>query len=268
MDDIIKKEDLFGDIYKAFILCEYTRELDLIKRLIKIAEDGLQKKNIKETWSFEGVCYSIAKSILDYTKMAYDNLLLGHFHATNMINRAILENCVFLDIIINNEDYELWKYYLAHSYRSTIYKLNQEPKQRDIDTLNDFFSRYEISEDFYIKQAGQKKPYICRPYGWTYKINKEFSSVGVCKLVSEADHHGFQLMSDYSHGTAFHTKIESSISVGNMMSIFTSLYIELYRMVTLFCMDTVNDSFYDIADEMESIIYRFIDYEETLFAND
>lgn len=43
---------------------------------------------------------------------------------------------------------------------------------------------------------------------------------------------GFSLMSEYSHGTSLHTKIGSSIFVEFVMSMFVSLYIELYRMVT------------------------------------
>lgn len=268
MKDIIDKENLFGDEYKAFILCEYTRELDLIKQLIHVAEDGIEGQVIENTWSFEGVCYEFAKTIADYSKMAYDNILLGHFHATNMINRAILENCVLLDVIVNNEEYELWKYYLAHSYRSTIYKPNTMPKQRDIDSLNDYYKRLNISEEFYKKQPGEKSAYICRPYGWTYKINKTFSFAGVCKLVGDAEYHGFRLMSDYSHGTSFYTKLGSSIFVEQVMSMFVNLYIELYRMVTLFCWDTVDDSFDDISEEFENIFYRFIEHEETVYGED
>ena len=33
MKDIIDKDNLFGDEYNAFILCEYPRELELIKKL-------------------------------------------------------------------------------------------------------------------------------------------------------------------------------------------------------------------------------------------
>ena len=159
MKDTIDKENLFGDEYNAFILCEYPRELELIKRLIYVTEAGIEKQIIEDTWSFEGVCYSFAKTIVDYSKMAYDNLLLGHFHATNMINRAILENCVLLDIIVNHDEHELWKYYLVHSYRSTIYEPNITPKQRDIDSLNDYYVRFNISEDFYKKQGCRNLEY-------------------------------------------------------------------------------------------------------------
>lgn len=265
MKDIIDKENLFGNKYNAFVLCEYTRELELIKQLIHVAEKGIEGQYIENTWSFEGVCYSFAKTIVDYSKMAYDNLLLGHFHATNMINRAILENCVLLDIIVSYDEYELWKYYLVHSFRSTIYKSNKMPNQRDMDFLNEIYQSLNINEEFYKKEPGGKMAYICRPYGWTYKINNTFSFAGVCKLVGDAEYHGFQLMSEYSHGTSFYTKLGSSIFVEQMMNMFVSLYIELYRMVTLFCWDTVDDCFDVIVEELEDIFYRFIEPEETVY---
>ena len=74
------------------------------------------------------------------------------------------------------------------------------------------------------------------------------------------------MMSDYSHGTSFHTKLHSSVFVGDMMTMFVNLYIELYRMVTLYCIDTIDDSFYEITEKLESIFQRFIEYEETIFA--
>lgn len=268
MKDIINTEDIFGDKYNAFILCEYPRELELIKRFICVAEEGLEKQEIKDMWSFKGVCYTFAKTIVDYSKMAYDNVLLGHFHATNMINRAILENCVLLDIIVNNNEYELWKYYLVYSYRSAIYKSKSAPKQSDVEVLKDLYLRFNISDDFYKKQEGEKKSFICRPYGWTYKINTEFSFAGVCKLVGSAEYHGFQLMSEYSHGTSLYTKIGSSVFIEQVMSMFVSLYIELYRMVTLFCNDTVDDCFDEIAEELEEIFYRFIRHEEEIYGID
>ena len=87
--------------------------------------------------------------------MAYDNVLLGHFHTVNMINRAILENLVCLDIIVNNKD--LWKYYWAYSYRSTIYKSKRTPTQKELDMLHSLYKKLDIQEDFYTKQPGRKK---------------------------------------------------------------------------------------------------------------
>ena len=266
--DFIDRKNLYGNQYNACALCEYTRELELIKRLIDVAEEAVETQVVTDSWSFDGVCHSFAKTIVEYSKAAYDNVLLGNFHAVNMICRAILENCVFLEILIDHLDVELWKYYLVYSLRSAIYKAGRTPRQRDLDNLQEMYQHFEIDDDFYIKQGDRKRAYIQEPYGWTYKINpkKRFNFEGVCKLIDyEAGHHGFQMMSDYSHGTSFHMKMHSSVFVGDMMTMFVNLYIELYRMVTLYCWDTADDCFEEITEEIENIFHRFIEYEETHF---
>ncbi len=266
--DFIDKDNLYGNQYNAFALCEYPRELYLIKRLIDVAEQGVEKQVVESTWSFAGVCHSFATTIVDYSKAAYDNVLLGHFHAVNMISRAILENCIFLDIIINNDELELWKYYLVYSFRTTIFKAGRPPRQKDLDNLHEMYQHYGIDDEFYTKQDGRKKAYIREPYGWTYKINhnKQFTFENICNLIDcDAEYHGFQMMSDYSHGTSLYMKIHSSVFIGDMMTMFVNLYVELYRMVTLYCWDTVDDSFDEISEELEAIFYRFIDYEEKVY---
>lgn len=266
--DFIDKDNLYGDKYNAFSLCEYTRELILTKRLIDVAADGVEKQTPISTWSFEGVCHSFAKTIVDYSKMAFDNVLLGHFHAVNMISRSILENCILLDILINNAEYDLWKYYLVYSYRATIYKAGRTPSEDEKNRLQEMYCDYGIDEDFYTKQEENKKAYIREKYGWTYKVNpsKKFSFDHICKIVGgDAEYHGFQMMSDYSHGTSLYMKMHSSVFVGDMMTMFVNLYIELYRMVTLYCIDTVDESFDEITEDLESIFYRYINYEEEHF---
>lgn len=136
----INKRNLYGNEDNACALCEYQREVKLIKRLINISEKAVEQQTVESTESKEGICHSFAKTIIDYSKMAYDNVILGNFHAVKMINRSILENVVFLDIITNND--ELWKYYLVYSYRNTIYKLNRIPTQNELDVLTMFIDMY------------------------------------------------------------------------------------------------------------------------------
>ena len=263
--NIINKRNLYGNEENACALCEYQREVKLIKKLINISDSAINKTIIEDTWSYEGVCYSFAKSIVDYSKMAYDNVLLGHYHAVNMINRAILENLVCLDIIINNKD--LWKYYLAYSYRNTIYKANRKPSQRELNMLQKLYKDFDISEEFLVKQGKRKKAYIKEPYGWTYMINsnKQFTFENICRLIDgEVEYHGFSLMSDYSHGTAFYMKMQSSVLVCDMMNMFINMYISLYRMVTLYCWDIVENDFDIVAEKLENIFYRFIQGEEEM----
>ena len=267
----INKTNLYGNEYNACALCEYQREIKLIRKLINIVEKAVEKPIVESTWSYEGICHSFAQTIVDYSKMAYDNVLLGHFHTVNMINRAVLENLVCLDLIVNNDG--LWKYYWTYSYRSTIYKSKRTPTQKELDMLQSLYTDLDIHEDFYIKQPGRKRAYIQEPYGWTYKINdnKQFTFENICKLIGEegnVEYRGFQMLSDYSHGTSFYMKMHSSVFVGDMMTMFVDIYINLYRMVTIYCWDSVDEGFDDVTDELECIFHRFIQYEEEHFGKE
>ena len=96
---IVNYDGLFCDEYRAVVLCEYKSELALIRRMIEAVEESVKLQKPGNEWDYEGICYMFAKSIVDYVKMAYDNMQLGHFNVTHMIFRTALENCVCLDII-------------------------------------------------------------------------------------------------------------------------------------------------------------------------
>ena len=83
----------------------------------------------------------------------------------------------------------------------------------------------------------------------------------------DAEYHGFQLMSDYSHGTSFYMKMHSSVFVGDMMTMFLNMYMNVYRMVTLYCWDCVDEVFDDVTDELEFIFHHFIKCEEEILNN-
>ena len=92
MKDWIYTDKLFCNDYKAVVLCEYTREIFLLKELIEIVEKAVDINKNSSELSFEGICYLFAKAVVEYAKMAYDNIILGHFFATHMIVRAMIEN--------------------------------------------------------------------------------------------------------------------------------------------------------------------------------
>lgn len=259
----INKRSMYGNEYNACSLCEYQSEVKLIKRLIDIAEKAVEGQRVEEVWGHKGTCHSFAKTIVEYSKMAYDNLLMGHFYAVNMISRSVLENLVFLHIIDQND--ELWRYYLVYSYYNTIYKLDRIPTQSELDTLQELYKDYNISEEFYVKQPRRKKAYIREPYGWTYQINtnKQFTFENVCDLMdSRAEYHGFQILSEYSHGTSLYMKMCSSVFVEGMMNMLINIYISLYQMLMMYCEDTVDEEFYDVTEEIEYIFHRYLQYEE------
>ena len=265
----INKRSLYGNEYNACALYEYQREIKLLKLLINMAQKAVERQRIDSTWSYKGICHSFAKSIVEYSQMAFDNILLGHFHAVNMINRSVLENLICLILIVDNED--LWKYYWAYSYRSAIFESNRSPSQKELDMLQSLYKELDIEEDFYIKQSGRKKAYIQEQYGWTYKINdnKQFSFENICKLTGDAgdvEYRGFRMLSDYSHGTSFYMKMHSSVFIGTMMTMFMDIYINLYRMVDTYCLESVDEKFDDVTEELENIFHSFIQHEEELFS--
>ena len=152
--------------------------------------------------------------------------------------------------------------------RSTIYKCNRTPTKNELDMLQNLYKEYDIPEEFYIKQPNRKKAYIKEAYGWTYKINdnKQFTFEKICNLINGvAEYHGFKMLSDYSHGTSLYTKMHSSVFVEDMMTMFADMYINLYRMVKIYCCDSVDEEFDIVTDELENIFHRFIQYEEEPF---
>ena len=63
----INKRNLYGNEYNACALCEYQREVKLIRKSIDIAEKAVEKSGDVNTWSYEGICLSFAKTIQEYS---------------------------------------------------------------------------------------------------------------------------------------------------------------------------------------------------------
>lgn len=252
MNNWINAKDLFGNNYKAAALGEYEDILSLIKQLIEISDEAVQCRECLNFSSHNGVCYLFAKSIIDYTKMAYDNLVLGHFFATNMVIRNIVENNVCLDIILNDEKQELWKYYLVQSYRKTIIKAKGKLALECEEIFKKICLDFNISNDF-IEKENKKKAYIDLPYGWTYKINNQFSFKGLCDLVDMREYDDFKMMSEYSHGTSIYQKMGGSTGIEHIMNMLSCMYAGLCKLVAMYCREFTEDDFDIVAEEIEEI---------------
>ena len=261
MNDIVKKDYLFCDEYRALILLEYPKELKLVKSLIELAASEVEKTVPANTWSHEGICHVFAKSIADYLKMSYDNLLLGHFYSTQMIFRTIVENIVCMDVIIRHPEHDLWKYYLVQSYRSTL-KSTGVIKERDEKFFDEIYKEHNIEAEFLEKTKKNNSPrpyaYIDRDYGWTYKINSNFTFAGMCDLIDEREYKDFKHMSMYAHGTSIHLKISGFASMDNMMNMLSFYYYSLNRLVAMYCIKTIDPKFYNTVDKLERIITKYI----------
>ncbi len=262
------EDTLFHDKYREVILCEFQRELALVRQLIEIAEEGVRSKKSADTWSHEGFCHLFAKSIIDYAKMAYDNMQLGHFFATHMIFRTMIENCVCMDVIQRFPEHELWKYYLVKSYRDALKSTGDEIKADEQAFLEEMYLDHGIEEEFYTKskKKDSKKAfaYIDKDYGWTYKVHNNFTFSGLCSLIDQREYKDFKLMSMYSHGTAIHLKIGSFASMDHIFNMISFFYYILNRLVDLYCYETVDTDFDKTSRKLERIIKKYIkEYELT-----
>lgn len=223
-----------------------------------------------EISTYEGICYRFAKSIISYAKSSYDNLILGHFDIVSTIDRLLTENIVCMNVILNNVEIgkELWKYYLVYSYKQDILKSKKKITKEDNEFFKKMCKDYGIDENFLKKRKnkkGKEFAYVDLNYGRTYKVNRNFSFKGLCELVKEDDYKIFSMASLYAHGTSLYLKIGSNSNIERVFYLITSIYITLYRMVTMYCWDYVSDEFNDLAEEIESIIYKHIDYCEDLY---
>ena len=264
----INTEKIFSDQYRSTILFEYQRELVLIKQMIELVEEAVHAQTPTGTWSHEGFCHLFAKSIIDYAKMAYDNMQLGHFFATHMIFRTMIENCVCMDVIHRYPEQELWKYYLVKSYRDALKSTGDEIKADEQVFLEEMYMDHGIEEEFYTKskKKDSKKAfaYIDRDYGWTYKINSNFTFSGLCNLIDQREYRDFKLMSMYSHGTAIHLKIGSFASMDHIFNMLFFFYYILNRLADMYCYETVDTKFEKTSKKLERIIKKYIkEYEDS-----
>ena len=149
---------------------------------------------------------------------------------------------------------------MAQSFKITLNRFSRKDSQEIKESMERIYKDYNIEREFY-ETTDVKKPYIDRNYGWRYKVNKKFDFSGICELVDERDYEDFKLMSEYSHGTAFHLKIFSSTFVENMYTMLSVLYIGLYRMIMMYCDDERTEEFDDVTEDIENRIWNFIGLE-------
>lgn len=267
MKGLINKRSLFGDEYRALGLCEFQKELPIIKQLIKLAADAVKKQSTLDSCSHDGVCYMFAKSIVDYLIMAYDNFLLGHFDATQMVLRSVVENSICLNIFLSYTDHELWKYYMIQSFYEGIKIPGAKTAERNKKDFEGLCKYYEIPKEFLIKSkkngSREAYAYIDKQYGWTYPINKNFTFSGLCNLVNPRDYSDFKLMSMYSHGTSLYLKMGGMASADSIMNMCSLFYYNIYKLVTTYCPDSASARFYQLIDKLGERFDKYIqEFEE------
>ena len=269
--DIIDKDALLGNGYNALAIYECRDVLDLIGSLIIISEEYVLDNEPEKTWSHEGICFLFAKSIVYYARMAYDNMILGHFDAAKMIMRSIVENNVCLDIMQQYKDEELWKYYIVQSYKKSLTmfgrKLTDEHNKLLEEVCYDFGIEKEFLEKSKKNNSKKEYAYIDRDYGWTYKVNSNLTFSGLCDLIDANDHKDFKFMSMYSHGTTLYLKMCDGGNIESIMNMISCLYIGLYRLISNLYPECINEEFDEVVETLEDIMFDYIEYTDDIFDN-
>lgn len=248
--------ELFLNENKAFSMMEYDKELKLLKQLIILVREYLEEKEHSSLLSYEGVCYLFADSIIGYAEMAYDNMVLGHIDAANMIIRAIIENMVCLNIIMEYEEKELWKYWLTQSmYKALIpeKKYNTLKKQ---EILKEFYDNFNIEKEFLKKHPDErdKRAYIERNYGWAYKVNNnKFSFNALCDLKKEYRYTDFGWASIYTHGTSIYTKLLKSVFEEQVYNMISCLVYNLNMLASNYMKEMIGFDYVEISEELKNI---------------
>lgn len=253
MKDWIYAEKLFCDEENAADICEYEELISLLKEFIESAENAVECKRTMAWNTKEDVCFKFAEAIIRYAKMAYDNIILGHFSAVFMTIRSMVENNVCLEILFKDESRELWKYYLVQSNRNSLLNAKKVLSEEDEKMFHDVYMEYGIRKEFYEprnekKGKGKARAYIDLPYGWTYMINNRFTFKGLCELVDNRSYHEFSMMSEYSHGTSWRQKLDRNNFVEHILNMFSGIYIVLYRLVEVYCSEYADDFFEELAE--------------------
>lgn len=187
-------------------ICEYKKELLIIREAIAMLEEIVMEKRPLDKESKEHVHYEFAEAIVENAKAAYDNMVTGHIDTVNMINRKIIEQYISLKIFLNNPDKQLENYWRVHSFYKGIDSYLDKYNVHLSKMMNDMYKRLNIPEQFYTKPKKANGRLGKAPtesnYGWIYPLthdNPTFKKL--CELADEPNYEDFSLMSEFVHGT-------------------------------------------------------------------
>ena len=152
---------------------------------------------------------------------------------------------------------ELWKYYLIHSMRQR-YKAYNKPLSAEYLGHEAVLVRELGIDKVFIEGEADKKAYVDKSYGWTYKVKKAFNFEALCDLAKSPDYTDFKILCTYSHGTDFLTKIDSDTTHQDIMDLLTCFYLAIYRMAVTYCPDSLDEKWGEVAGKLEKRFRKHI----------
>lgn len=226
----------------------------LLKQLIETVEEMVKKAEVEKEDCYEGICYRFAKLVVNYCKMAYDNLLLGHFDIVKMLLRVILENMLSLDIIITYKEMEIWKFYYMHSMWNRYWKSDKKLVTRA--TINEMCTNFNI-------KSNELQKYLKFKYGWTYLLYTEpekqkYTFRSMCDLdLTEDVYKTYAEYSEYAHGISIFNKT-SNTSKDIMDCVLPIYNIAIKPLYNIYGNEETKEKFCELENKLEVYIDSYV----------
>lgn len=250
MDEI----NLFRNKTYLWKVDELQPLLDLLCKYIESIDEMVEKNKCDKTDSYEGTCYLFAKSIMEYAKASMDNLLLGHFKISSIINRIILENYVCFELIYQYKEEALWKYWIIYSFYHSQDKFGKKDKKM-LKKFKDKMIKENKIEKIYFNK------FINERYGWTFKVNDVFNFRGLCDLVDVFHYKDFIYESEYVHGVSLFQKENPFSLDGEVLNSITLLFVHLKYFAETYCSEDLHTDYFEVENKIIEIITKIIDFK-------
>lgn len=108
-------EKFISNISNFEVLDDHKGLISTMYEFIQIIDEDILKEEFKTNYTYEGSFYLIMKSIVQYAKEAFNNILDGNFYTLGAINRVIVENHIYLYLIKKYKEERVWAYWIIHS---------------------------------------------------------------------------------------------------------------------------------------------------------
>lgn len=184
------------------------RKLKEIVKIIRLFVDevdkGLRPCFIGRMFSYQWIINLWTEHVLELSKEAMNNIIIGNFFSLGSLNRTIIECYVYSYCIKNFKEEKLWETWVSHNINKNLSKY-RFPDSTEKEFAKETFSKFKSHD---IKKGENE---WLRDVIQTHK-NKRISFKDICNLVESKEENmkniysDYQKMCDYVHGTDLSVK--------------------------------------------------------------
>lgn len=201
-------------------------------------------------FSYEWTINLWTEYILELSKEAFNNIIIGNFFSLGSLNRTIIESYVYSYCIKHFKDQKLWESWISHNINKKLD--NGFTDKIEKASIKEAFSKfksynYKRGDNEWLRDVISKNK------------NKRISFRDVCNLVQSKEksikniYWNYQRMCDYVHGTDLFIKV------------FGFTFYETYYQLIFIMFEYIFKSFLNLSDDhasksrLRSIAYEYDD---------